>query len=103
MTPHRREQRLRLRPGGWEPEYGNLIMRIRMTDEREDRLRRLLQATGENTKAGAIDMACKHYLADIEAKRNNVDQLDAELADSLSTPYVPINVDVTRSVGREVN
>jgi len=43
-------------------------MRIRMNDEREDRLRRLMQATGESTKAGALDVAVKHYLADLRNK-----------------------------------
>ena len=39
-----------------------------MNDEREDRLRRLMQATGESTKAGALDVAVKHYLADLRNK-----------------------------------
>jgi hypothetical protein len=36
-----------------------------MTDEREQSLRRLMQATGENTKSKAIDAAIRHYLAEI--------------------------------------
>lgn len=40
-----------------------------MNQEREDRLARLQEATGEKTKAGAIDVAIKHYLADLHAKR----------------------------------
>lgn len=75
-------------------------MRIRMNDEREDRLRRLMQATGEKTKSGAIDVACKHYLADLERKRRHVEDMDPELAEALSTPYVPIDVEIQRSVGR---
>ena len=51
-------------------------MSIRMTDERAGRLRRLMQATDESTKAKAFDVAAAHYLAD--------------LADDLSTPWLPI-------------
>jgi len=65
-------------------------MRIRMTDEREDRLRRLMEATGENTKAGAIDAAMKHYLNDLENKRQVADDLDTETAEALHTPWLPI-------------
>lgn len=76
-------------------------MRIRMNDEREDRLRRLMQATGEKTKSGAIDMACKHYLADLEAKSNNIEKIPDQLVDELSTPYVPLEREVTNNVGRD--
>lgn len=76
-------------------------MRIRMTDEREDRLRKLMDATGEKTKSGAIDMACKHYLADLERKRKNIDEIPDGLVDELSTPYVPLDRTVENSVGRD--
>lgn len=75
-------------------------MRIRMTEEREDRLRRLMQATGEKTKSGAIDMACKHYLADLERKQKNIEELPDQLVDELSTPYVPLDRTVENNVGR---
>lgn len=75
-------------------------MRIRMNDEREDRLRRLMEATGEKTKSGAIDMACKHYLADLERKQKNVDKLPDGLVNELSTPYIPLTREVTHSVGK---
>jgi hypothetical protein len=61
-----------------------------MTDEREDRLRRLMEATGESTKAGALDAAAKHYLNDLENKRQVADELDTETAAALSTPWLPI-------------
>ena len=48
-------------------------MCIRMDEEREDRLRRLLEATGENTKSGAIDVAIKHYLSDLQNKERVAD------------------------------
>ena len=47
-----------------------------MTDEREKRLERAMDSMGENTKAGAIDRALKHYLAD----RRNKEQVADELA-----------------------
>lgn len=76
-------------------------MRIRMTEKREDRLRRLMQETGENTKAGAIDVAIKHYLADLEAKRRVISELDDELLEDLSTPWIPLirEVEVEEQVG----
>jgi predicted DNA-binding protein len=70
-----------------------------MTDERENRLRRLMEATGENTKAGAIDIAVKHYLTDLEQKRQLVDEISPELAEELSTGSMPIQVET--SVGSE--
>lgn len=76
-------------------------MRIRMTDERTKRLRRLMEATGEKTKSGAIDTACKHYLADLERKQKNVEKIPDELVDELSTPYIPLERDVTHNVGRD--
>lgn len=70
-------------------------MRIRMTDERERRLRRLMEATGENTKAGALDIAARHYLRDLEHKRDVVNELPAERVEELSTPYLPLEIEVT--------
>lgn len=75
-------------------------MRIRMTDEREDRLRRLMQATGEATKSGAIDVACKHYLADLENKQRHTDVLTPEIAEAYHTPFIPLEVEIEKSVGR---
>ncbi|MFB6256300.1 MAG: hypothetical protein ABEH58_06170 [Haloplanus sp.] len=76
-------------------------MRIRMTDERERRLRELMDATGENTKAGALDVAVKHYLADLRNKREVADQLDGEAVEALSTPFLPLERTRETSVGRE--
>jgi len=65
-------------------------MSIRMTDERADRLRRLMQATDESTKAKAFDVAAAHYLADLANKERVGNDLPADLADDLSTPWLPI-------------
>ena len=65
-------------------------MSLRMTDERGDRLRRVMQATGENTKAAALDVVMNHYLADLENKRRVTRKLDDGMATELSTPWLPI-------------
>jgi hypothetical protein len=61
-----------------------------MTDERDDRLRRLMQATGESTKSGAIDIAVKHYLADLRNKEEIADELQTEIVEKLRTPWLPV-------------
>ena len=66
-------------------------MSLRMTDERADRLRRLMQATDESTKAKAFDVAAAHYLADLKNKERVADDLPGDLAESLSTPWLPID------------
>ena len=65
-------------------------MSIRMSEERGDRLRRVMEATGENTKAKALDVAMNHYLADLANKERVGNDLPADLADDLSTPWLPI-------------
>lgn len=72
---------------------------IQRTEERENRIRRLMEATGEKTKAGAIDVAMKHYLADLEAKERHVGELPTELVEQLSTPFIPIERTVETRVG----
>ncbi|MWG36957.1 hypothetical protein [Halomarina oriensis] len=74
-------------------------MTLELPDDRHDRLRRLVEATGERTKAGALDVAVKHYLADLRNKEAVVDDLPADVVDELSTPYLPI--ERSTSVGRE--
>lgn len=76
-------------------------MRIRMDDEREDRLRRLMEATGEKTKAGALDAAAKHYLADLQNKQQVAEDLDTEIAETLSTPWLPIKRETSVGVDEE--
>jgi len=62
-------------------------------------MRRLLQETGENTKAGAVDVAIQHYLADISNKRKVAPRLQNELVEELSTPWIPIERET--KVGRD--
>ena len=66
-------------------------MSLRMTDEHADRLRRLMQATDESTKAKTFDVAAAHYLADLANKERVADDLPGDLADDLSTLWLPIN------------
>lgn len=77
---------------------GNLS--IKKTEEREDLWRRLLEATGESTVAGALDVAAKHYLADLRSKDQLVEDLDDEILQDLSNPWLPLERDVSTSVGR---
>ncbi|MFD1634637.1 hypothetical protein ACOZ4L_02765 [Haloplanus ruber] len=70
-----------------------------MTDQREDRLRRLMEATGESTKAGAIDAAIKHYLNDLENKRRVAEELPTDALEELHTPWLPLERET--SVGRD--
>jgi hypothetical protein len=72
-----------------------------MTDEREDRLRRLMEKSGESTKAGAIDAAVKHYLHDLQNKKKIADDLDSETAATLSTPWLPIDRETTVGMGED--
>ena len=65
---------------------------------RLDLMRRIMQATGENTKAAALDVVMNHYLADLDNKRRVARKLDDGMASELSTPWLPIQCE-TR-VGR---
>ena len=71
---------------------------IKKRDARQARFRRLLDASGENTLAGAIDVAVQYYLADVRNKRSVAEELPPDFARKLSTTYVPISVDI--EVGR---
>jgi len=85
-------------------------MRIRSTDERQRRLERLKEATGESTKSGAIDEACKFYLemaaVDQGYRVGKLEELlstaadrgsltTAEIAQILSTPQVQLEASTT--------
>lgn len=63
-------------------------LNIKMTDDRHDRIRRLMEATGENTKSKAIDTAVKHYLTDLRNKEDYIDSMDRGTVEALSTPYI---------------
>jgi len=89
-------------------------MRIRMTDKRERRIKRLKEATGENTKSGAIDTAAAYYLqmgavdhgtrvgsvAELMQAATDRGSLTApEIAEILNTPQLPIEASTSYSVG----
>jgi predicted DNA-binding protein len=61
-----------------------------MNDRRENRLRQLMDATGEKTKAKAIDLAVAHYLQDLENKRVIAESLSKDEVEALSTAQMPI-------------
>lgn len=58
-----------------------------------------MEATGENTKSGAIDKAVIHYLEDIKNKGEVVDELSADHVEALSTAALPLERDVEHTVG----
>lgn len=66
-------------------------MHIKDTPARDRLMRQLLQVTGENTKAGAVDVAIKHYLEDLATKRRLAPQLTDEIVGELSTPWLPMS------------
>jgi len=89
-------------------------MRIESTEARERRWDALKDATGESTKSGAIDTACKFYLemrGDTIAQPNGrFDQLmqrasdqgtvtPEEIAEILGTDELPVDAETTYSVG----
>lgn len=88
-------------------------MRIRSTEERERRLERLKEATGESTKSGAIDEASKFFLAmaavDHGTRVGKLEELlrtaadrgnltAPEIAEILSTPQVQLEAETTYQV-----
>jgi len=88
-------------------------VRIRSTDERERRLERLKEATGENTKSGAIDEASKFFLAmaavDHGTRVGKLEELlstaadrgsltTAEIAEILSTPQVQLEASTSYEI-----
>jgi hypothetical protein len=50
-----------------------------------------MDATGENTKAKALDVAMNHYLADLANRECVADDLPGEHAEALSTLWLPID------------
>jgi hypothetical protein len=72
-----------------------------MTEDRERSLRRLMQATDENTKSNAIDAAIRHYLADLENKKRLANALDPDQLEELSTPWLPMDRPEARVGSRE--
>lgn len=90
-------------------------MQIRETDRRSREWERLQEATGENTVAGALDVAVRYYLemgaTDIgERVGKTSDLMDAaakrgsltgpEIAELIDNEYLPVEAKNTYSVGR---
>jgi len=91
-------------------------MSLRMTDARERRIERLQKATGENTKAGALDVAANYYLqmgaVDAGVRVGAVEELltaaaergsltAPEIAAIIDTPQRPVDAETNYSVGRD--
>lgn len=91
-------------------------LRIRLNDSRERQIDRLMDATGERTKAGAVDEAIAFYLqlaaVDHGSRVGQLDELmrtaaergsltAPEIAAIVDTPQVPVSADTTYSVGSE--
>lgn len=75
-------------------------MRIRTdTKGRDETLRLLMKATGENTKTAALFSAAEHYLADKRNKESVIDELEPEIAEELSTTELPLHVEIHTRVG----
>lgn len=89
-------------------------MRIESTEARERRWQQLKEATGESTKSGAIDTACKFYLEmrgetlaqpdgrfdellQVATKQGNV--TPEEIARILDSDELPVDASTTYSVG----
>ena len=91
-------------------------MRIADTDARDRRWERLKEATGEDTKSGAIDVAAKYYLemgaVDVGKRVGSVNELmetaakrgsltPPEIAEILDCNELPVEADTSYQVGRE--
>jgi len=91
-------------------------MRMRLTDARERRIERLKEATGENSKSGAIDVAAKYYLhmgeTDVGHRVGAVNDLmeaaaergsltAPEIAEILDCDELPVQASTSYNVGRE--
>ena len=86
-----------------------------MTDKRERRLDRLMDATGENTKSGALDVAAEFYLSmgaldhgqrvgafdELLQQASDRGSLTApEIAAILNTSELPVGAETNYSVGQ---
>lgn len=76
-------------------------MSLRVDEGRSEAIRKVMQLTGESTKAGAIDAALHHYIRDHSNKEVVVEDLDEEIVEQLSTQELPMEKSIETSVGRE--
>lgn len=70
------------------------------TKSRDETIRMLMEATGENTKVGALFVAAEHYLNDKRNQERVADELPRDALEELSTPELPMERGETK-VGRE--
>lgn len=77
-------------------------MSLRITDKRARLLREMMQLSGENTKAGAIDTVLAHYIEDHRQKSKSVTDLASEIADALSTKQLPVKLEYQYQVGKDI-
>lgn len=90
-------------------------MRLRMTDKRERRIEDLVEATGENTKSGALDQAARYYVrmagGTSAVPDGRIQELMAlaieegsvtadQIAEVLDVDELPVNYERSWSVGR---
>ena len=74
-------------------------MSLRVDEGRAEAIRQVIQLTDENTKASATDTALHHYIRDYRNKNRVVEELDPDIADELSTPELPIEIEIATNVG----
>lgn len=78
-------------------------MSLRMSAAREEAILQVMRLTGEKTKAGAIDVALKHYAQDYRNKEMLIDELDPALVEDLNTAYLPMTMEISTSVGKDLD
>lgn len=91
-------------------------MRLRMNERRERRFENLMEATGEGTKSGALDVAADYYirmagdnpgvptgqveeLMQLASEQGSV--TPAEIADVLDTDEFPVAASTEYELGRD--
>jgi len=93
-------------------------MRLHMNEERERRLRHLLEATGENTKSKALDQAMRYYVRmrgnNTGVRTGTVEELMTaaiergsltpdEIAEILDCPELSVNYQREYYIGRNTH
>ena len=74
-------------------------MGLRVDEGRAESIRKVMQLTGESTKAGASDKALHHFVRDHQNKENLVDELGPELDERLGSAELPVEISIETSVG----
>jgi len=71
--------------------------RIRDTDVRDRRFRRIIEEIDKDSKSGAMDTAMKHYLKSLEDTRQLADNLEEEFNEEAQR-YAPGSWEISVSV-----